>query len=168
MTDDLRELGRRAVACEGWRWMPGMLPIGDRRICSVITETSEGAMPQDVGTWVYTQTGAERYSKWCGKGRLPDFSDPATLGCLEALVTEGWGVPVFVVLSVKGWALKAPWTSYDGRPYVGSLYVGSDDAEVLDGHYPSKAAALVAALEAVPGRWIQTDEGPKPQEVQRG
>ena len=55
MTDEMIALGRRAVACKGWRWMQGML------------------------------------SYLAGSRELPDLSDPATLGCLLALVREAWG-----------------------------------------------------------------------------
>ena len=60
MSDE--ELGRRAVACKGWRWMPGMLS-------------------QDTGLRLDEMT-----DEW--EGKVPDFSDPATLGCLLALVRE--------------------------------------------------------------------------------
>ena len=65
---------------------------------------------------------------------LPDLSDPATLGCLLALVREAWGCdsltcqPLLPLVGVHGWRV------------VGTS-AQSDNTE---------AAALVAALEAAP------------------
>ena len=57
MDGDMEDLGRRAVACKGWRWMQGMLRLTDK------------------------------------DDALPDLADPATLGCLLALVREAWSNP---------------------------------------------------------------------------
>jgi hypothetical protein len=63
---------------------------------------------------------------------LPDLTDPATMGCLLALVREAWSEP----------ELSA--TYYDD----GTWCVGWPDS--LRHRQPSEAAALVAALEAAP------------------
>ena len=72
-------------------------------------------------------------------GRLPDLTDPATLGCLLALVREAWGKPVAV------WYPKSTET----------CCVGVGRMPIAQGRFwqrPSKVAALVAALEAAEGR----------------
>jgi len=72
MTEEQIALSRRAVACKGWRFMGGMLvadAIGKQRI--------------------YDNVAGEPY--WSTDGWLPDLTDPATLGCLLALVREAWG-----------------------------------------------------------------------------
>lgn len=69
------ELGKRAVACKDWRWMPGMLVRkGDwsRRIDD---------------DWVSPAV--------CGA--VPDFRDDATKGCLLALVRKAWDDPFALV-----------------------------------------------------------------------
>jgi hypothetical protein len=72
----LEELGRRAVACKRWRWMEGML-AGTTRIVDV----------KD-GPYVFDS----EYEDCAGLPHkaVPDLSDPATLGCLLALVREAW------------------------------------------------------------------------------
>jgi hypothetical protein len=69
MTEEQIALAKRAVACKGWRFMGGMLlaaAIGKQR--------------------VYDYLADEPY--WSADGWLPDLTDPATLGCLLALVRE--------------------------------------------------------------------------------
>ena len=75
-------------------------------------------------------------------GSLPDLTDPATLGCLLALVREAWGDPRLVAIycepahpgQSEGWAVQRA----DNRMPV----VGEDHA--------TEAEALVAALEVGP------------------
>jgi hypothetical protein len=73
----LEELGRRAVNCKHWRWMEGMAWF----------EPPNGAPDNDgdcgrLGSlWTDADFGSPAY---------PDLSDPATLGCLLALVREAW------------------------------------------------------------------------------
>ena len=107
MTPKIEALGRRALACNGWRWMPGILslpPQADR--CQ-----RDGQMMV---------------------GRLPDLSDPGTLGCVLALAREAWKRPTAYLYY-----------------YGGSWYFNPQQSEPTD--HPSgrtEAEALVAALEA--------------------
>jgi hypothetical protein len=123
MTDDMIALSRRAVACPKWRWMPGMLDPSGRR-----------------AMWVYPEDGIITWShipENCvvrDADALPDLADPATVGCLLALVREvrqeptGFAVPTHA----GGW-------SYYTRLIAADWYAGDTEAE-----------ALVAALEAAP------------------
>ena len=122
----LEELGRRAVACKHWRWMPGMLMHdggwGIRYLWS--DDTWHHGVARDGQSWVRIP-----------HGRLfePDLSDPATLGCLLALVRIAYGDPSFVVRCVAGlWYEESNKRTLVAR--------GSD----------TEAEALVAALEAAP------------------
>lgn len=63
---------------------------------------------------------------------LPDLTDPATLGCLLALVREAWGDPAAHVVPDGDW------------------HVYGDMPETEYGIGDSEAEALVAALEAAP------------------
>ncbi len=71
--DQMIELARRAVACKGWRWMPGML---------------HGAVFGGELTSCYRVGDLTLH---IDADRLPDLTDPATLGCLLALVREVHG-----------------------------------------------------------------------------
>jgi hypothetical protein len=118
MTDNMIELGKRAVACKGWRWMPGMLAV-----------TSNGVVGFRVADSAVVPT--------CLVG-LPDFTDPATFGCLLALVREAWGdSEMHMALGAKGWV----WLTGESRAYdvVMPINAGATEAE-----------ALVAALENAP------------------
>lgn len=75
MTDEkARTLGLRAVACEAWRWRPGMLWWEREGLPDRVSGDGEWS-----GPWGAAVDG------W------PDFRDPATLGCLVGLVREAWG-----------------------------------------------------------------------------
>lgn len=128
MTVDWEELGKRAVACKGWKWMPGILgwrTTHDGR--QVRVRFVESVEDQElVDPRIYERkpskisimpSGHAVVDGWLEVSTiLPDLRDPATLGCLLLLVREAWGNPQLRV----------------SRP---------------DG---SEAEALVAALEAAP------------------
>ena len=122
MTDEQIVLARRAVACNGWRWMPGMLTADGERVYTV----REAPRPALHVCGPYGEVIRPREA--CN----PDLTDPATLGCLLALVREAWGQDTWV-------QHENEWT----------CFVVLDDQ--LD-HYcgTSEAEALVAALEAAP------------------
>ena len=101
------QLGLRAMACKHWRWMPGMLSTTGVRILGI---SSEKITAEDI----------------------PDFRDPATVGCLLALVREAWEDETMCCESPS--IKDGCWT------------VACTLGVVLDA--PTEAEALVAALEA--------------------
>jgi len=109
--EQARDLGRRAVACKGFRPMPGMKDFDGR-------------------TWT-----PDLLWRWTPKVDLPDLRDPATLGCMLALVREAWGDPT---ISAQ-FSDSCGWWEIIGNGLV--VDVGTDKTE---------AEALVAALEASP------------------
>ena len=116
MTEEQLALAKRVVACRGWRFMGGMLvadAIGKQR--------------------VYDDVAGEPY--WSTDGWLPDLTDPATLGCLLALVREAHAVP-YLQVSVK--ISREHGYQFDCHPHHQGQWVDSE------------AEALVAALEAAP------------------
>ena len=66
-------LGKRVVACKGWRWMPGMLHGmvggGELKSCYRVGDLT----------------------LYLDADRVPDLRDAATVGCLLALVREAHG-----------------------------------------------------------------------------
>jgi len=116
-------LARRAVACPGWRWLPGMLTEGWRLTCVSLHD----------GAWSATSTLTPTQYHY---PTLPNLEDPATLGCLLALVRAAWGDEhLHVGRRIAGWGV---WTS-ESTPLP--QCVGKADTE---------AEALVLALEAAP------------------
>lgn len=94
MTEAQIALARRAVACRGWRWMAGMLaaghpgPRGGQKRARV-----EGILTLDDWTPRCVDFRGRRvpahYACKCSEEEvMPDLTDPATLGCLLALVRE--------------------------------------------------------------------------------
>ena len=125
MNPEMIELAKRAVACKGWRWMPGMLAVPtEGMVTAPLRLMDDRDWPHDLGL------------------RLPDLTDPATLGCLLALVREAWGAPrALVRLSSNGKSFHV----FD----VDRVTVGGNWAAWLsDDRCPTEAHALVAALEA--------------------
>ena len=128
MTDDWIKLGKRAVACKGWRWMPGMSNSSGEVIDCLDVETGKAYC----GEWDADITA------------LPDFQDPATLGCLLALVREAWRCVVITSpdydedeVGCQGWHVTG-WRAVETVRWL-PIGVGGNEAE-----------ALVAALEGAP------------------
>jgi len=113
MTDEMIALARRAVACRGWVWMPGMLAV----------ELAGPGMSLTGGRPVRVDDCWHAVNVWD-----PDLSDPATLGCLLALVREAWN-------DLRGYL----------HPCSGYGWLCSVNGEHVYG--VAEAEALVAALE---------------------
>lgn len=114
----MQELAERAVRADGWRWMRRMLTLNHGTVVSV----RGNGVPQTLE---------------CGTAQpdnpLPNLSDPATLGCLLALVREKHGPNTCVMVC----GLPTHWLVYE----YGRRDIVTDSTE---------AKALVAALEAAP------------------
>jgi hypothetical protein len=111
MSTGMIALAKRAVSCSHWYWMPGM------RIA--------------VGARVSDRTLAIELDS------LPDLTDPATLGCLLALVREAWGDPHASV-----WYDSEYW--HHGQKWA---WHAKDQSRT---DYDTEAEALVDALERAP------------------
>ena len=93
--EDIEQLARRVIACKRWGWMPGMLSKNGLRI-----------VRRDFDGYVVGYYENMSYIAECVPGTLPDLTDPATLGCLLALVREAWGPEATVSVNISGfWAV---------------------------------------------------------------
>ncbi len=135
MTDEQIALSRRAVACKGWRWMPGMRTVRD----------------DGHGFHIGCTVAASKVKpEW-----LPDLQDPATLGCLLALVREAWRCPTAHVRQSRvrrvsdgllAWEGVDLWLDAEACKKLGTSREGS----VGCWGYASEAEALVFLLETAP------------------
>ena len=130
MNSEMETLARRAVACKGWRWLPGMLTADGWRVVWRDKDGYTTAYGNGYRTYLTQVT-----NKFC-----PDLSDPATLGALLALVRETRQAPAACVQSsaIGQWTLTR-FLETEGR------------WDKLCEWHSSEAAALVAALEVANG-----------------
>jgi hypothetical protein len=129
------DLARRAVACKGFRWKPGMRTTDGMRVIHEPRLWPYRPCAIREGTWVDTAVPRPLGD------HLPDFTDAATLGCLLSLVREAWDDPTIVTAAtlelggVRGWVAEC-WTPQSPIHILAPR--------------PTEAEALVAALEAAP------------------
>ena len=115
MTDEeATALGKRVVACRHFRPMRGMLDMQGR-------------------TW-----DASLLWRWSNDVDVPDLRDPATLGCVLALVREAWDDDAAYVM---------PWYDEDGGYTV---CVPAEDGSRIVAEGDDEAETLVVALEDAP------------------
>ena len=121
----------RLLAAGTVRWMPGMKRSDTSHR---VIEVSNDALVWSAGS--YKGGGLDRVHWWSrdttpldAPGLCPDWTDPATLGCLLAMAREVVGP------QLSAWAdINGEWRSWS--------------AEVELDAYPTEAAALLAAIEA--------------------
>ena len=142
MSEEQIALAKRAVACKGWRWMEGMGVVDGDGLKNRVTRVEPLDMYGDgveVVPWemVHRLVADSCCSQWREHGILPNLTDPATLGCLLALVREHHKEPrLAVVPTGKGWSVSRVWLR---SPH-----------DRVAGVHTLEAEALVAALEAAP------------------
>lgn len=148
---DLLALAREVVTLPGWRWRPGMRamrsddpewrwPVDHFRVVRCDADGAYLAADDepDDEAWLTHYSWAELAAF------LPDLADPATLGCLLALVREAWGEPHLVAIyceaanpgQSEGWGVQTA----DNRLPIDGV-----------GDHPTEGHALVAALRAAGG-----------------
>ena len=137
MESDKIELAKRAVACRGWRWMPGMRArgCGDSGVVTNVWFDPDTHQTTDIYVSYDEECGSCQHAAPDYDQCLPDLTDPATLGCLLALVREAWGQDDMGASRYRErWCVE--FTPQEGQHYA---FYGSSEAE-----------ALVYALEAAP------------------
>jgi len=78
MTTALTAAAERLITLPGFCWMPGMVVTDEYR---VITCSDYGSFLVSGGDGAF----------WTNSLGLPDLTDPATLGCVLAMVRKAWG-----------------------------------------------------------------------------
>ena len=119
MTAERKKLAKRFVKCERWRWMPGMKALYTGDQCHRVTMADAYGVPAII---------RPPHARWA----WPDLTDPATLGCILALVRRAYDQSDVYVTPYRKpfgpeqwicWRLKNDTSSAVGR--------GSSEAEAL-------------------------------------
>jgi len=131
-------LARRAVACEGWRWMHRMMDTEGMTYLGVQMRYEDYYDDHQTRGFLFAGRKRESWRETLD-GTLPDLTDPATLGCVLALVAGWHNVGLDDVHVVR-----------TGRVWSVWVFDSDDASRRVATHLPSRAAALVAALEAAP------------------
>lgn len=130
MTDEMIELGRRAVACRLWKWMPGMVAFAPESGIEARVQKVDGGILE---VWFPDDAYGVRVT-WLANRVIPDFSDPATLGCLQHNLRGIYNKPSLVAQ----WRGKGKWWVGEHESSHGFTVLGMGDGE---------AAAMVKTLE---------------------
>ncbi len=140
---DLLELGKKAITA-GWAWSDGSTFLGaEGQARSFTHEGRQG--------WLTSHPGVSFPER---DEMVPDFSDPATRGCLLAQVRKAWDDPSLHV-----------WVEDESRPLEwkweddGLVAPMLDVPNVYYGSYDSEAKAMVSALVAANDRKGSTQGG---------
>jgi hypothetical protein len=136
----LQALALRAKQAKKWKWMPAMRWIENRDIGDVFGRVAD-LRPRD-GSDVRPVA-------------LPDLEDPATMGCLLALVRQAWRCPTVYVRQsgtrrasdgILAWEVCDLWFDAEACKALGVDREGS----VGSWGHASEVEALVFALENAP------------------
>jgi len=140
-------LARRAVACASWRWMPGMRVLPDaanKPARCVISDERRMLFAIEQG-FEYTRDGDPCVQAWSDDAisgeELPDLTDPATLGCLLALVREMWRDPLLYVARNAGIFEVCRGEEPEPACAHDCMYDGKTEAEALVTALENAAAA---------------------------
>jgi hypothetical protein len=138
----MKEIAQRAIACKGWRWMPGM-KAAHRWAEGIRVVTCDGASPDpyivindDEGVILATVDEYGIMGSFPEAGSaypfLPDLTDPATLGCVMSLVWKAYANAVVITQGNDWWSVE------------------TDNHRWDQDNTTSFQEALIAALEAAP------------------
>ena len=139
------DLPHRAVRCKGWKWLAGMLAIGEG-CCKYCHENYGQPMKWDGplrviivdGPWIYLDHERQyilsplNFESGAAPGPVPDLTDPATIGCLLALVRAAYDAATVEIVWLRA---------------VAEVSVRQAGAMRTFASPDGLAAALVAALE---------------------
>lgn len=120
------------------RWMPGMLADRGRVITAGTDRHGAWARFAITGEWIIGGDDLHVYT--------PDFTDPATIGCLLHQAREAWGDPGLTVDGEYCPPFDPAWRvtgqSHHGGTFQRLAIIG----------YTTEPAAIIAAIAAAPSK----------------
>lgn len=128
---NLEELAAHAVTLDGWEW----------RLCAGMLVPEKGRVPDEDIEMLRHMTAyeVEEFKSDMVREFRPDLTDPATLGCVLAMVRKKHGYGC-----VTHYDLELYWGVYDRE---GVLIVGQGGVKgSCSDYYTQEAHALIAAL----------------------
>ena len=126
MNERQTELARQLVASKHWRFTDGAITACGLRVC-------EGGKGYVIGYRAAPTRDGGGWYDGDDAGLIPDLDDPATIGCLLALVREAWG----------NQRAHVQRSEYSEQFWVHRLWSGCD-------YHDTEAEALAAALLGAP------------------
>ena len=109
MNAEMLELARRAVACDGWRWIygtPARATFDGEEIRLTCLGSTPGSHTADFYCLDYMEPWDNIHvDDQQGMGLVPDFDEPAAAGCLLHLVREVIGAQISTVKTSIGWMI---------------------------------------------------------------
>ena len=132
-------VGRRAVTA-GWRWVDGARDLSRKGAGRITADDEHGVKLRD--------ESAVGLAQW---DAIPDFSDRATVGCLEGLVADAWDAPLMFV-EPRGGGFESRY--YSVRNLLGRVADGYPVEAFVNITALTKVEALVIALENAPRRKV--------------
>lgn len=158
------DLARRALDAEGWWWDDGMLAMvryRDHPCAPIEADRMRHRVDCRCRTDDLNAAARSRH-RWMGiedHDPIPDLDDPATLGCLLALVRERWGVGHMLVPFAthvndgEGGTMPAIWWCL-ARVHIDVWCTLTQEPQMWPGEPnrfvagPTMVEAAIAALEA--------------------
>lgn len=132
MIDNIEE---RFMRCAAWRWMPGMRVKFLMNDGGVVADRVLGSSAADD-----LNDGENPLYPWRYEKHVPVVTDPATIGCIMALIRDAWSDPL-----VRRAATGPEWDAFCIASMVSWAWMRYHDDVLAEA-----TRVMLYALEAVP------------------